>query len=418
MSGRLRIWLVALTVAALAVTGVTGTVVYLEHQRDGLEQGDHEFPTSLGKHLEKLKEAIPGNGGESAEGPGSSADAAFAERAYPGDSISVAQMDKARASWAKASQRKVKPTGSWTQAGPSQALYPFTPLRNSDSYVPNEYIASGRATDSAIARTCSPGSCRMYVTPAGGGVWRTDDALATTPSWTYLGGPLGINAAGTVTIDPNNPDAVWVGTGEANTCGSGCVAGVGLYKSTDAGAHWTGPLGKPELGGKGIAEIAINPVTPSIVYAATTTALRGMSSVCCSGVTRPVPGAAQWGLYKSTDGGTSWTFIHNGSASAGDCTGSAAEFANTATCSPRGVRAFELDPVNPDILYAGSYARGIWRSGDAGATWTQIKPSLNSGKIQTRPAFDVVKLANGNTRMYVAEGNTGANPSQFWRSDD
>jgi len=418
MSRRLRAWLVALTVAALAVSGVSGTVVYLEHQRDAHEQGEPEFPASLGKHLEKLKEAIPGKGGESAEGPGSSADAAFAERAYPGDSVSVAQMDKARAAWRKASQRKINPTGAWQQAGPSQALYPFSPLRNSDNYVPNQYIASGRATDSAIAKTCTPGDCRMYVTPAGGGVWRTDDALATLPAWTYLGGPLGINAAGSVTIDSNNPDAVWVGTGEANTCGSGCVAGVGLYKSTDAGAHWTGPLGKPELGGKGIAEIAINPVNTSIVYAATTTALRGMSSVCCGGVTRPVPGAAQWGLYKSTDGGTSWTFIHNGSANAGDCSASAAQFANTATCSPRGVRAFELDPVNPDILYAGSYARGIWRSGNAGATWTQIKASLNNGRIQTRPAFDVVALPNGKSRMYVAEGNTGANPSQFWRSDD
>ena len=49
-------------------------------------------------------------------------------------------------------------------------------------------------------------------------------------------------------------------------------------------------------------------------------------------------------------------------------------------CSPRGVRNFALDPSNPEILYAASYARGVWRSTDGGATWTQIKASLNSGR--------------------------------------
>ena len=57
----------------------------------------------------------------------------------------------------------------------------------------------------------------------------------------------------------------------------------------------------------------IKPGAPNVLYVGSTTALRGMTSVCCSGVTRPVPGAAKWGLYKSTDGGGTWSFIHNGS---------------------------------------------------------------------------------------------------------
>ena len=89
-----------------------------------------------------------------------------------------------------------------------------------------------------------------------------------------------------------------------------------------------------------------------------------------------------------------------------------------ATCSPRGVRHVALDPSNPEIVYAGSYARGIWRSPDGGATWTQIKPSLNAAIIQTRPAFDVTALPNGKTRMYVYEGNTGTPYSRLFRSDD
>ena len=164
----------------------------------------------------------------------------------------------------------------------------------------------------------------MYIAAAGGGVWRTKNALADDVKWKYLGGPLGINATGTVEIDPNDPtgQTVYVGTGEANICGSGCVAGTGLYKSTDGGDTWSGPIGKAEFAGKGVGEILIEPGDPNTIYVASTTALRGMSSVCCSGVTRPVPGAAKWGLYKSTDGGASWSFIHNGSVNVADCTGS------------------------------------------------------------------------------------------------
>ena len=59
------------------------------------------------------------------------------------------------------------------------------------------------------------------------------------------------------------------------------------------------------------------------------------------------------------------------------------------------MRNVELDPSNSNILYASSYARGVWRSNDAGATWTQIKPSLNAAIIQTRPSIDVNRLPNG-----------------------
>jgi hypothetical protein len=161
----------------------------------------------------------------------------------------------------------------------------------------------------------------------------------------------------------------------------------------------------------------IPPGAPDTIYAATTTALRGMSSSCCAGVVRPVPDAQKWGLYKSTDGGSNWSFIHNGSADPATCTGSAVEYQNGGTCSPRGVRNLVLDPTDPNILYASSYARGVWRSSDAGATWVQIKPSLNPTQITTRPAIDVTTLPNGDTRMYVYEGNVGQPYSQLFRSD-
>ncbi|MFU8850320.1 exo-alpha-sialidase [Micromonospora sp. SL1-18] len=423
MTRRRRQLLAGIVVAVLAISsGVVAT--YWAGESEEYEVEAEEMPGALGRHLEKLREAIPGQQGMSEEGPGSGADAAFAERAYPAETITVAQMNRARSSFSSAKGRPFPKgkgqKGTWVTVGPKEARYPATPYRDWSSYVPNEYIAGGRTTSIAISPTCVPGSCKMWITPAGGGVWRTDNALADVPSWRYLGGPLGTNAAGTVTVDRNDAtgNTIYLGTGEANICASGCVAGVGLYKSSDGGNTWTGPLGQAELGGKGIGEIAVKPGDPKTIYVGTTSALRGMSSVCCSGITRPVPDAAKWGLYKSTDGGATWAFIHNGTADATQCTGSEAEFNNQSACSPRGVRDIELDPVDPNIVYASSYARGIWRSSDGGTTWAQIKTSLNSGVIQTWAAFAATRLANGKTRMYVFEGNTGNPYSRLFRSDD
>jgi len=418
--------LLAIGVAAFLSAG-SEPLARILGEREGA--GEAEMPAALGKHIEELSKTVPGLE-DSREGPESAAEAAFMERAYPADNISVDNMDAARAAFTNAKGRpfpqgKGRP-GTWVSIGPSEALYPFSPFRTSFLYVPNDYIAGGRTTSIAIAATCKPGNCRMYITPAGGGVWRTKNALNGQPSWEYLAGPFGINAAGSVYLDPNDPSGktVYAGTGEANICASGCVAGTGIYKSTDGGDSWT-QLGGDTFKGLGVGVIVVEPGSPNTVYAGVTTALRGMSSVCCTGITRPVPGAGKWGLYKSTDGGASWTFIHNGSTNVANCVGDLTEWNNGRTCSPRGVRSFALDPVNPDILYAGSYARGVWRSPDAGATWVQIKPSLNPGIIQTRPNLAVTLLPNGKTRMYVFEGNTNtqgntsnANSSRLFRSDD
>lgn len=414
-------------VAAAAVAGITlsGSPV-----AKTAVVADDELPPALGKHLEQLARTVPGNEGMAEEGPASGAEAAFLQRAYPAETISLAQAAAARAAFASAKGRAFPrgkgAKGAWVSVGPSEALYPKTEFRSSFSYVPTDYVAGGRTTSIAIADTCKPGDCKLYITPAGGGVWRTKNGLTGQPHWEYLGGPLGINSAGTVTIDPNDPsgNTIYVGTGEANICGSGCVAGVGIYKSTNGGDTWTGPLGGPAtdtgnpLAGKGVGDIVIEPGSPNTIYAATTTALRGMSESCCAGVTRPVPGADKWGLYKSTNGGATWTFIHNGSANAAACTGDLTEFNNGGPCSPRGVRHVVLDPADPEMVYASSYARGVWRSPDGGATWTQIKPPLINTTTD-RAAIAVNSLPGGATRMYVYEGFGGGNPySRLFRSDN
>jgi hypothetical protein len=106
----------------------SGAELESEAESEG-EAGEEPFPPALSRHLEELSRALPGEQGMSEEGPGSAAEAAFLERAYPDDRISVADMSGARAAFRAISKRpfpRGKPQpGSWVSVGPSQALYAF-----------------------------------------------------------------------------------------------------------------------------------------------------------------------------------------------------------------------------------------------------------------------------------------------------
>ena len=426
---RVPLWasLATLTIGvAGSIALVAACATSLNKTIDGESALEKGRPKALARHLEKLRQTVPGNGGESAEGPGSAEEQAFAARAYPLADIPLTHFAAARSANARAVGRgfpkgKGQP-GTWVTVGPSHALYPATPFRSSSSYVPAAYAAGGRTTSLAISQDCVPGHCTLWVGPAGGGIWRTKNALDGQPNWQYLSAPFGINSIGAITLDPNDPtgNTLWVSTGEANACGSGCIAGVGLYRSTDGGDTWTGPYGTSAFDARGVGSIVVQPGDSNTIYAASTRAGRGYSSVATGGVITVVPGAPKWGLYKSTDGGNSWTFIHNGAATTAGCTGDTTEASNGTPCSPRGVRRVALDPLDPNVVYAGSYARGVWRSPDGGATWAQIKtPLVNTAAVTTaRPELAVTLLPNGNTRMYVAEGASGSPYSRLFRSDD
>jgi hypothetical protein len=399
------------------------TAENVRKQRDevGAEDRDGQ-PLRLSQHLGKLAKTIPANGG--LHEPGGASDEAFAQRAYPDTDIPVERLTTAR-SHAKAAMARNfdegrRGVGTWTNVGPSDAIYPLTPLRTSSLYVPNQYAAGGRTTALALSRRCDEDQCTLWASPAGGGVWRTRNALSRHPRWTYLAAPFEINAVGSLALDPNDPsgETIWVGTGEANACGSGCEAGVGLYKSTDGGDTWTGPIGQSVFNARAIGSIAIKSGDSNTLFAGTTRGLRGASSVCCDGAVTLIPGAPKWGLYRSTDGGNTWTYVHNGSTDPTTCTGDVVEASDLTPCSPRGVRRVVFDPSDANTLYASSYARGVWRSSDGGTTWMQINPSLASTTTTMRPEIAVNKLPNGKTRMYVAEGASGAPTARLSRSDD
>ena len=256
-------------------------------------------PLALSKHLDKLKQALPGNGGEMPGGPSSADVQDFLARVYPDNDIPLARLEGARSAASRLAQKgfpkgKGRP-GTWVTVGPSQALYPFTQFRNSFGYVPNTYVASGRTTAIAIAPTCEPGNCRIWVYAAGGGVWRTKNALDGQPNWKFLSAPFGINSGSSIVLDPNDPsgNTLYVGTGEANASGDS-AAGVGMYKSTNGGDTWVGPLGKSVFNGRAIGSIAVVDGQPNVIYAATTRAVLGVSSVS-GGAVSLIPGAPAWG---------------------------------------------------------------------------------------------------------------------------
>jgi len=88
---------------------------------------------------------------------------------------------------------------------------------------------------------------------------------------------------------------------------------------------------------------------------------------------------------------------------------------------PRGSTTVKVDPTHAGVIYVNEFSRGIYRSVDNGATWLQIKTPLNATLSTDRAEFDLTTLPNGNTRMYVGVGNqfdSGTNRARFYVTDD
>jgi len=218
---------------------------------------------------------------------------------------------------------------------------------------------SGRI--SAIAGTHeSSGKITLFVGAASGGVWKSDDGGTR---YRPVFDEQSAQSIGAITIDPNNPKNVWVGTGEVWTRNSVSI-GDGIYKSTDGGETWTRiGLEKSER----IARIAIPQGKSDTVFAAVPGALWSDSS--------------DRGLYKTTDGGKTWKQVLKGGNLSTGCTDVA------------------IDPANPNTMFACMWdfrrkgweyrsggdgpdkpsSSGFFRSDDAGETWKEITPEANKG---------------------------------------
>ena len=216
-------------------------------------------------------------------------------------------------------------------------------------------FTSGRIADVAVdPRNRSV----FYVATASGGLWKTSNrGLSFQPIFDE-GGSYSL---GCVTVDPKNPDTVWLGTGE-NQAQRAIGYGDGVYKSTDAGKTWKN-VGLPNS--EHIAKIWVDPRNSNTVWVASQGPLFS-------------PGGDR-GLYRTTDGGQTWKAMLTVSE-------------NT------GVTDFDVDPRNPDVMYAASYQRrrnvsiivaggpecAIFKTTDAGAHWTKLTeglPTVDMGRI-------------------------------------
>jgi hypothetical protein len=328
---------------------------------------------------------------------------AYLQRAYPADEVALADTIAAQNAWAHLKSAGGSP-GTWQLIGPSSGTVPAVLNVLGDSA---QYVTSGRVTAMAISPKCGDDECRLYIAAAGGGVWRTKDALDDNPDWKFVSGSFGTNAMGSLVIDPTDASGrtLYAGTGEPNVSVDS-EAGVGIYKSTDGGESWTLLPGSAQFQGRAISSVVITP--DGSILAGVARAVRGVSSVI-GGTTSNPPGGVAFGVYKSTDGGA--TFTNTTPVVAG-----LFPFG-----SLRGINQVDVDPNNGSIYYASALGAGIWRSSNAGATWTQMKNPLNTpnGTNNTdRSEFSVVN-AGGTTRIYVGIGAASPSPpAQFYRANN
>ena len=386
--------------------------------------------------LFRSKMTLPGP--EREGGPVSAAEEDYAKRAFPATDIPIALRRNAHAAWAsvrgRSGREAANALGAWTLAGPSISNAP-----DILTFSGAAYTTSGRITALAVDPSCNTRRCRVWAAAAGGGVWRTTNALAgSRADWTFVSGSFATNAIGTLTYDAAT-GALYAGTGEPNASGDS-EAGFGIYKSTDGGNTWTHlaanttvpvmatPCGDapaytgPAFDGRATSSIVVRGNT---MYVGSTRAVRGVSSVTGGGVTL-APGLPPYGLWKSTDGGATFALL----APEGVCLNPAlpgdAGKIQASFGSARGVNDVEFDPnyATNTTLYAAAFPRltasggGVWRSNDDGANWTQIKTALAPNNINDRAEFAVTLLGSGTTRMYVGDGNTGSPAARFYRSDD
>jgi photosystem II stability/assembly factor-like uncharacterized protein len=242
----------------------------------------------------------------------------------------------------------------------------------------------------SIAAAGSPSRpFEYYFGATGGGLWKTVDGGT---SWMPVtDGQIASSSVGAIAVSPSNPDVVYIGMGEAQLRGN-VMQGDGVYKSSDAGKHWA-HVGLADT--LTISRLRVHPTNPDIVYAAA--------------LGDPTQAADARGVYRSRDGGRSWTRVL---------------FRDAKT----GAVDLTIDPHDANTIYAalwevyripwqlssGGPGSGLFKSTDGGETWGEITraPGLPDGPIGK---IGIAVSGADSRRLYaIVEAHSGG----LYRSDD
>jgi len=235
----------------------------------------------------------------------------------------------------------------------------------------------------------------FYVGAVNGGVWKTDDFGRT---WTPIFDDQPSQAVGAIAVAPSDPNIIYVSSGEG-LARPDLAVGDGVYKSTDAGKTWT-HLGLRNS--QGIPSLAVDPRDPNRVFAAA--------------LGHPYGPNEERGIYLSTDGGQNWQKVLSDNENVGGSD-------------------VEIDPSNPDVVYAGLWelrlgpwedgnqyngpGGGLFKSTDGGKTWHPLTNGLPKVVIQV----NLTIAPSQTSRLYASvagsrDANAPGNEVGIYRSDD
>ncbi|MFQ5704365.1 MAG: glycosyl hydrolase [Gemmatimonadales bacterium] len=243
----------------------------------------------------------------------------------------------------------------------------------------------------AIAVAGNPGDPMVaYIGAASGGLFKTTDGGR---NWRPIFDDQGVSSVGSIAIAPSNNNVVWIGTGETFIIRPAHSIGTGVYRSNDAGKHWA-HVGLDETGR--IGRMVVDPRNEEVAFA------------CALGHTYgPQP---ERGVYRTTDGGTSWELVLH----VDDNTG----------CID-----LSMDPNNPRVLFAGMWqvsintwglnsggpGGGVFVSRDGGNTWKRVAGGLPGGDKHPVGKVAVGVAPSNSQRVYALFEDKDPG---FYRSDD